>query len=267
MYTRTDHFEGENHYNADFFDDITIPESYNFLFDADPVGAMAALKLQRSSLRSLTYAASCYGGRNMCRPTAPADSIDGGFSDFISLEQVALIRPCSIFERAVMTTQPPPSLRKLIYKGNAPFEPDREMLAFADSVSAQARSTPSLPFLRAPSAVIPDTLCDLSITMFDADFRSALCNEDYRDFITDSIKNAREKAINLQVLYTKKSNFFPPFLYGEVAPKERPMYDPVKDEFTIQSRWLEDLFDDDDDDDEVRPGSRALHDPDVTVII
>jgi hypothetical protein len=246
------------------------------LFATMPDVAVAALKSQAHSLKSLTYATRLnmfYGSRSfhVARHTRDIGVADGEFSNFQALEKVHLIGSCRNFERALLCTRSPPNLRELIVEG----ERDgwlHNLDPGLDAVTTE-HYIKGMSFLRVPSPCIPKSLKSMTF-IYDNDRVSfaRTAERDSIDLILEVYHSMEATfGIALSIKYKQRGRFFPPFLYGEPVPTEIVLFDgltgKVSDRFynllgkrqdaTARTRFLEEDLDyepsDDDDEDGVWP--------------
>lgn len=96
-----------------------------------------------------------------------------------------------------------------------------------------------IPFLRAPSASIPPTLRIFNIVCeYGLHEESNLVS---KGTLQATIRNAAKAVtkthggVKMNVRHHDRGHYFPPFLYGEPQPKERLIYDGVKDRFVEEA--------------------------------
>lgn len=212
---------GENVYNQRHFSN-QIGQDYNHLFHLSAHTTMNALSQQKHSLKFLQYTAARYlviGGLNLTnQPTRPREpGLDGGFPDFEKLESIACRGPCSAFERVVMASVPPPSLRSLIYQSGNPLtlsainptSPDAEDIQDHDNYLI-AR----LPFFRTTSAGTPNCLKEFSVVYENRTIASEVFTE-HRTPRVRAISQAlkRRHGATLTVSHEDGGAYYPPLLY------------------------------------------------------
>ncbi|KAF7197497.1 hypothetical protein HII31_01307 [Pseudocercospora fuligena] len=209
---------GENCHNVRHFGDEVDPTS-NHLFTSDSAAALEALKQQSHSLKHLTYATTdIYYQHRQRRLTNPNKGpTDAGFADFQCLEVVTLIGHCPNFERAIMSSRSPPILKSLTFKSENVFRPGSY---------GEAESTFSMiPFLRAPSSSVPSTLKSIDVVYHNPPLSPQALTPSTRKFIETAAKATGKAGIKLRVLSEDRTNYFPPYLYGEPTPEEHVVYD------------------------------------------
>lgn len=192
--------------------DQQLNPAANYLFRNDPGLTLQALSQQKDSLKALTYVAtSYYQHRSLIRP--PHSPTDAGFAEFHSLESVTLCGQCPNFERAVMSSQSPSSLKTLVFQTDeiywAPLGP-----------TASVSALDAIPFLRAPSCSVPPALSTLRIVGREQDFTAAM-----KGRISSAAKEMLKLGVALEVQVESRSTYFPPFLYGEPLPKATTVFD------------------------------------------
>ncbi|KAK4613749.1 hypothetical protein CLAFUW4_08715 [Fulvia fulva] len=209
---------GENCHNIQHFGD-DIDAASNHLFQMDPQTTVAALKQQKHSLRVLTYVTTetYYQHLQLARwVTIKKSPIDAGFADFAALEEVTLLGQCPDFERALMTTRSPPNLKSLTFRAMTPFR--REI----GSHSLPGSPLALVPFMRAPSCSIPESLTRLKVAYYDTlpigVGRSF--SETTKGIIRKAANATKKIGIELTVSYVDRSNYYPPYLWGEPQPTE-----------------------------------------------
>ncbi|EME81300.1 uncharacterized protein MYCFIDRAFT_88010 [Pseudocercospora fijiensis CIRAD86] len=209
---------GENCYNIRHFGEEVDPTS-NHLFTSDSAASVEALKQQSHSLKQLTYATTdkYYQHRQRRLTNRNKGPTDAGFADFHCLESVTLIGYCPNFERAIMSSRSPPILKNLTFKSDNAFRPGSY---------GEAESTFSMiPFLRAPSSSVPPTLANLNVVYHNPPLSPQDLTPSTRIFIETAAKATGKVGINLRVLSEDRTNYFPPYLYGEPTPEEHVVYD------------------------------------------
>jgi hypothetical protein len=258
---------GENHDNARVFGGPISP-CHNYLFFDYAAETMAALEQQKHSLESVSYAGAVSEGMDKYRSRQSADVIDGAFSAFPQLREISLHRPCAAFERAVMANRLPPNLKILCYKAKFPFfnvcgeafNPETG----DDSLSSLAAMR--LPFLHAADRPVPPALHALIVTVEEADVSYTLSLKTLRGFIHESAQTLLAKGVELSVLACDATNYYPPYLYGEEHPYEESVYH-ARFQPTFYSPDLFSDSDSDSEDDDARPGSSAVEEPEVPIVI
>lgn len=209
---------GENCHNFRHFGDHIDPVS-NHLFSADSTAALAALGQQSHSLRDLTYAATdMHYQHQQCRLTARNSTpTDAGFVDFGNLESVTLIGICPTFERAVMSSRSPPSLKSLTYRCENIFQP------LPNGIS----ETPfaAIPFLRAPSSSVPSTLAKIDVICDNIPLTPATLSTQTRDYIRTAARETSKAGIHLRVFTQGATTYYPPYLFREPRPLDHLVYD------------------------------------------
>lgn len=215
---------GENCHNMHHFEH-SIPLGSNLLFFRKPKEMLRALEQQKHSLKSLTYLTpSSYEGGNTY--TSPADfdggsHLDGGFSDFFSLEKVTLVGYCPGFERCLMSMNSPPNLKHLAFKAKNPWFSHQLRLS-----EEAAKPISFIPFLRAPSASLPKYLKQVDVTHQDlrgVSIANFVRLRDSMTFVRDVHKAASEVGVVLRVFATQSDGalrYYPPYLWNEIQPME-----------------------------------------------
>lgn len=202
-----------------------MPAGSNDLFRKRPDLAIEALKEQKDSLRVLTYVTSATSDpspfESLNAGLSRIFAVDGGFSDFTQLEEVTLIGHCPAFERCMMSTTSPPNLKLLASKVDRPF-----LDPFTSSHAPDEPSVVSqIPFLRAPSASVPETLKTLNITYTNihsipgVDLMIPGSKERVR--ISNAADATSRMDVSLRVFLTWRGGtawYYPPYLYGEQEP-------------------------------------------------
>lgn len=208
--------KGENIHNIRHFIDEVDPTS-NHLFQTDSKAAIEAIQQHQHSLKHLTYVTTETYYQHMqlaYRITSGGSSADAGFANFHCLEDVTLVGHCPNFERALMTSQSPPNLRKIECRG---LNPLRQTGGTAPGVN-------SVPFLRAPSCSMPPNLKDLDI-VFETTFMSFGSADSAKKKLIETAAEAVHKTgIKLRVFYLQVTGYFPPYLYGEPRPSRDLVY-------------------------------------------
>ena len=267
--------EGENCHNKSQFPGDRIDIRANSLFATMPDVAVAALKLQAHSLKSLTYATNpnifwSSNLFNIARHTRDTGVVDGEFASFQALEKVHLIGSCRNFERALLCTRSPPNLRELIVESEQNgwlhnLDPGLEAVTTEHYMK-------DMSFLRVPSPCIPKSLKSITFT-YDNDIVpfAETAERDTIDLLFEVYYSMEATfGITLSIKYKHRGRFFPPFLYGEPLPKETFLFNGLtgkaderfydrrarRQNATAQTRFLEEDLDyepSDDDEDGVWP--------------
>jgi hypothetical protein len=134
-----------------------------------------------------------------------------------------------------MTLHPPPNLLTLTNTGAAPFT-DFTQDEMYDNLIDDPGCPLSIPFLRAPSSVIPASLRTIDVIVEDS-ARSGYFNREHcRKFIEDTTKDLKTaNSIDLRT-WTQDSpsqhNFYPPYLHGEAEDPCVRVYNPD------EGKWL-----------------------------
>lgn len=210
---------GENCYNERHFIN-EVRASYNHMFRNSARSAVDTIKQQKHSLKSLTYGTAgtyvlnpmSFFSRMMIHREA---GIDAGFADFHQLEHIALIGCSAPFERAVLSSQPPPNLCSLHFQSENPIYMPRGSIRMRDDDEAPTDRylISMLPFFRAPSASVPSTLKSLRITYQ----HSSRLPPDMTDEKRWTIRRAaaalkNQHGVCLTVTDLSFGHYFPPFL-------------------------------------------------------
>jgi hypothetical protein len=145
---------------------------------------------------------------------------DAGFADFCNLESVSLVGICPNFERAVLTSRAPPNLKNLTFQARYALN-----LPLIDHPSANENICAVIPFLRAPSSSVPPTLKNIDLIWQDPPKTRSKLPKAVRTFVELSAEATKKMGIKLRVLSLDRSNYFPPFLYGEPVPQLRKIFD------------------------------------------
>ncbi|KJX96274.1 hypothetical protein TI39_contig684g00006 [Zymoseptoria brevis] len=231
----------ENMHNANQFP-IRPSPTWNRLFQNNPGPTMKCIDQQRASLKSFTYGTTDNppfdgGGRLAWRDPTP---VDGAFADFPFLEEVCLNvwGECISFERAVLSSSPPPNLKKLAYVGSRPFSSKT-----ASAAEPQEASSPmsQVPFLRAPASSLPRGLRSICMSYS----RPPLSSFHSTSLLGRTIKAVDAELhkigeIALEVTAFEYNRYFPPFLYGEPTPKEIGIFRDGRFQEDFQTYWNED---------------------------
>ncbi|KAK5175450.1 uncharacterized protein LTR77_000589 [Saxophila tyrrhenica] len=254
---------GENAHNARQFDN-EVEASYNHLFRTNASAVVKALGQQNHSLKSLVYvaaSASVFADSQLLRRMAEGRQagVDAGFADFHALESITSSGANFTFERAVLSSAPPPNLKVLTYQAeNAITSPHGSSLQTnADETEMNNRLVALLPFLRAPSASVPASLERLNIVYQRRVQAPVVFTDDKQAHIEKTAKAL--KAVHgavLMVGFKGFGQYYPPFLYGEDEPKEKMIFDGESGTFYgLKPGYarLADLTDEDDSDEEWAP--------------
>jgi len=270
---------GENCHNERQFPNHEVAPSYNHLFRRDAEATVEAIGQQKHSLRSLTYvAASVYSwstGQLLGGVLQPRrGGIDAAFADFIELESVTAIGSSSGFERAVMSSVPPPKLRYLTYQAENPLTSPQgsSQRHNGDEAEMDRRLVALLPFLRAPSSSVPPGFKSLKIIYQRAHTQFVELTREKQTHVEKTAKALKAVyGADLTVGFKSFRGYYPPFLYGEREPEEQMIFDSEKGGFvrTAQAHHHHHLEDDDtsDDDDSDDTNSDEEWTPQPTVCV
>jgi hypothetical protein len=252
---------GESHDNTLHFEMDASP-CHNYLFFDHAAETVAALKQQKHSLKQILYAGAVSESTSNYRSRQSADVIDGAFGDFLQLHKIRLVRPCVTLERAIMTTSPPPNLKILDYTSYLPFfDPSHNPLQFHGEDNSLDESSMRIPFFHIPNITVPPALHALIVTIEDHDEYESLESTSLRRFIQKSGQELLEQGVSLTVMASDATGYFPPYLFGEQAPQDVFVYTAFRgmgwliDEYKVESTQ------------DVRPGSSAVEEPEVPVVI
>jgi hypothetical protein len=259
---------GESLYNNFYFELPTSP-CHNFLFFDYAAETMAALSQQKHSLDHIQYAGAVSESMNKYRSRQSDDVVDGAFRDFLNLKSISLVQPCTTFERAFMTICPPPNLQTLFFESSMPFFiVGNDKYDYRDDHGENdliEEDILRIPFLHAPHIIIPPSLDSLHVTIARADTTSTISWRPLHRFIEDNGKELLEKGIVLTVMAELASDYFPPYLYGEMEPPGSYVYHAKQQKFFGFADT--DLDWDELEDEDIRPGSSAVEEPEVPIVI
>ncbi|PPJ54831.1 hypothetical protein CBER1_08428 [Cercospora berteroae] len=202
---------GENCHNCHHFEDVIDPAANN-LFNNDPAATLEAISQQSHSLKTLVYVTpELFNGWRRKMPKRSA--VDAGFVGFHLLEEVTLHGRCPNFERAVLSSRAPPTLKVLTYQIDQMFWPP-----YLDSSADAPLAT--IPFIRAPSSSVPPSLKTLRIIGHIQDLTTAMKGQ-----IEGAARGMKKMGINFELHFETWSSYFPPYLYGEPLPTTTSVYD------------------------------------------